>query len=152
MLFVLSISPLCTAAWVTFDGVGRLQPGLFRASHSIHFFGMLRVIFASSLDAFLASFLFLSLSQFTSSESSLFFSAFLRASDRVHFERPPARLCSCSWACACFVSKFHFVFRSMRWRASVDSGTRSCALAKERNKSRNKVVRSSPRPRCLGLC
>ena len=28
----------------------------------------------------------------------------LRASDRVHFERPPARLCGRSRACACFVS------------------------------------------------
>ena len=35
VLFVLSISPLYTAAWVTFNGVGRLQPGLFRASHLI---------------------------------------------------------------------------------------------------------------------
>ena len=34
---------------------------------------------------------FLSLSQFTSLESSLFFFVALRALDRVHFERAPAR-------------------------------------------------------------
>ena len=33
-LLLLSISPLCTAACVTFDG-GGLQPGLFLASHSV---------------------------------------------------------------------------------------------------------------------
>ena len=75
---------------------------------------MLRVIFASFLDAFLASLLFLSLSQFTSLESSLFFFVALRALDRVHFERARARprvyVVVHGRALVCFVFKFHFQF------------------------------------------
>ena len=100
------LSSLYTAAWVTFNGVVRLQPGLFCASHSTLL--VLRVIFASSLDAFLAS-LFLSLSQLTSLESSLFFVA-LSASDRVHFRaRPFARQWSFVGGRSCFVSNSKFL-------------------------------------------
>ena len=47
---------------------------------------------------------FFSLSFFNSHPSNrvLFFA--LRASEQVHFEYPPARLCGCSQACGCFVS------------------------------------------------
>ena len=126
---------LWPAAWVTFNEAGRLQPVLFLAAARL---GMLHVyIFTSSLDVFLVS-----LSQSTFFELSPFFLA-LRASDRVLSERRPAHLSGRSRACVCVVSNsFNFFI------ARVGAGIWSCALPKERN--RKKVVRSSPRPRCLG--
>ena len=90
---------------------GRLQPGLFRASHSV-----LRELHASCLLTllfpYLGSLSFFN-SQFTSFKSSLFFVFPLRASDRVLSERRPARLCGRSWAGVCIASNsFSFAFRS----------------------------------------
>ena len=90
---------------------GRLQPGLFRASHSV-----LRELYASCLLTllfpYLGSLSFFN-SQFTSFKSSLFFVFPLRASDRVLSERRPARLCGRSWAGVCIASNsFSFAFRS----------------------------------------
>ena len=74
---------------------------------------MLRVIFASSLDAFLASLSFsLSLSQSTSLESSLFFVCSLKSFGSSPFRAPAHASNGRSRAGVCVASNSSFAFRS----------------------------------------
>ena len=89
--------------------------------------------------------LFLQFTSFVSSLESLFLA--IRASDRVHPKNAGPHVNGRSRAC--FLVSFSIllcVSIKCDGQFRVDSGIRSCALPKERNV---KVVRSSPRPRCL---
>ena len=87
--------------------------------------------------------------QFTSFESSLFSFFALRVADRVQSENAGPRVNGRSRACFLVsISILLCVSIKCDGQFRVDSGVRSCiffALPKE-----CKVVRSSPRPRCLG--
>ena len=143
--FVVVVSSLhlsfWTAAWVTFTEAGRLQPVLFLAA--TRFLECFMSI-TSSLDVFLPL-VSLSFSIHILWIESLFLA--LRASDRVHFW---ARQWSFAGGRSCFVSKFQIprVSILMWWRDFFELAAGFDLAPFQKNVT--EVVRSSPRPRCLG--
>ena len=138
MLFSLHLS-LPAAAWITFDGVSRLQPGLFLAA--TWSLGMLHAYWC-----FLSS-ISVSLSFFNSHPSNrVSFSWFhLRAFGSSPFrKRPPARLCGRSRACVLVsfpILQLCVSILMRRWPVSrVGAGIRSCALPKELNRKKSYVL------------
>ena len=129
--FVLSISPLCIAAWVTFDGVGSN-----RACFVLHtrFFGMLHV-YLSRLSSN-------SLSFFNSHPTNRVSFSRLKSfrSSPISF-RAPARASMWSFTGVRLSISFPILplcvsILMRRWPVSrVGGGIRSCALPKERNRS-----------------